>query len=64
MKQLTALKTVTSSRSALCRVIPAEKCAQARIERDQSGVGENIVPFDIRKFGNSNRIFGQKERSP
>ena len=35
--------------SAFCRVILGGKCAQAGIERDQSGLVENTVPSDIRK---------------
>ena len=36
--------------SAFCRVILGGKRAQAGIERDRSGLVENTVPFDIRKF--------------
>ena len=36
--------------SAFCRAISGGKCAQAGIERDRSGLVENSVPFDIRKF--------------
>ena len=52
MKQLnTALKTATSSLSfSICQVILGGKCAQAGINRDRSGLVENTVPFDIRKF--------------
>ena len=35
---------------AFCQVILGGKCAQAGIERDRSGLVENTVPFDIRKF--------------
>ena len=36
--------------SAFCRVILGGKCAQAGKEWDRSGLVENTVPFDIRKF--------------
>ena len=36
--------------SAFCLVILGGKCAQAGIERDRSGLVENTVLFDIRKF--------------
>ena len=46
--------------SAFCR----EKCAQAGMERDRSGVVENTVPFDIWKFGKSNRNFWSNGTRP
>ena len=52
MKQLnTTLNTATSPRSF--SILSSDswwECAQAGIERDRSGLVENTVPFDIRKF--------------
>ena len=44
------MKPLHHDLSAFCRVILGGKCAQARKEWDRSGLAENTVPFDIRKF--------------
>ena len=43
--------------SVFSRVILGEECAQTGIERDQSSLVENTVPFDIRKFRNFKPVF-------
>lgn len=58
MKQLTVLKTATSSLSF--RIL-LKKCAQAGIERDLFGLVENTVYANL---GNSNRNFWSNGKHP
>ena len=50
--------------SAFCQVNLGGKCAQAGMERDQSGLVENTISITYQHFGNSNRIFWSNGTHP